>query len=318
MNRCHQKRNFRNQIGFTLVELLVVIAIIGVLVALLLPAIQAAREAARRSQCLNNLRQLGLGMENYQSSHSAFPPGQRRFAINGEKHAWCSFFLPFIEQGNIHDLLDFSKPFTDQVNYKAVTTVIPTYLCPSTSRIDPFRSIEGRITGVPFEKYGGEMACIDYLGISGPNPNEINPATQSAYGGQSGVLLGFKHSTWPNELAPPLMPPRKITDGLSNTVLVTECTGRGMEGPSPVGAWANGKNVSHIYRGINDLSDTLGSADDPYVNALREERILSDHPGGVNFLRCDSSATFIGDSIALPVLFAYMTRDGEETVEPLN
>ena len=142
--------------------------------------------------------------------------------------------------------------------------------------------------------------------------NRISPDLTSASG------LGVKHSTWPNELAPPLMPPRKITDGLSNTVLVTECTGRGMEGPSPVGAWANGKNVSHIYRGINDLSDTLGSADDPYVNALREERILSDHPGGVNFLRCDSSATFIGDSIALPVLFAYMTRDGEETVEPLN
>ena len=309
-NRCKRLK------GFTLVELLVVIAIIGVLIALLLPAIQAARESARRLQCQNNLKQLGLGMANYQAATGSFPPGQRRFAVNGEKHAWCSFFLPYIEQNNIHDLIDFKKPFTDQSNFDAVTSLISTYLCPSTSRVDPFRSVEGYITGVPFTPYGGGMACIDYLGISGPNPNEINPATNSAYGGQGGVLLGFKHSTWASLLEPPLMPPRKITDGLSNTVLVTECTGRGMEGPSPVGAWANGKNVSHIYRGINDLTDTIGD-EEPYVNALREERILSEHPGGANFLKCDGSVQFFNEEINLEILFAYMTRDGGESIPDL-
>lgn len=307
----------RSPKGFTLVELLVVIAIIGVLVALLLPAIQAAREAARRSQCLNNLKQIGLGMANYQTARGFFPPGQRRFDIKGEKHAWCSFFLPYIEQTNVHDLIDFKKPFTDQVNYSAVTTLIPTYLCPSIARVDPYRSTDGRISGLPFTPYGGEMACIDYLGISGPNPNEMNPATKSVYGGQGGVLLGFKHSSWANKLEPPNMSPRKITDGLSNTVLVTECTGRGMEGPSPVGAWANGKNVSHIYRGINDLTETTGN-EEPYVNALREERILSEHPGGANFLKCDGSVSFFNNSIALETLFAYMTRDGGETIAMEN
>ena len=307
----HGSRN-TSRAGFTLVELLVVIAIIGVLVALLLPAIQAAREAARRSQCTNNLKQLGLGMANYQSNHKVFPPGQRRFELGGDKHAWCSFFLPYIEQQNVHDRINFEKPFTDLENYDAVTTVIPTYLCPSTARMDPTRTPYGQITGFPFENFGGEMGCIDYLGISGPNPGEINPATQSAYEGQAGVLLGFKHSSWVNKLEPPPMSPRKITDGLSNTVLVTECTGRGMAGIDPIGAWANGQNVSHIYQKINDLSDTMGG--DPYLSALQEERILSDHPNGVNFLRCDGSVSFFSESMELFTLYAFMTRDGEEVV----
>ena len=93
--------------GFTLVELLVVIAIIAMLVTLLLPAVQAARAAARRTQCSNNLRQIGLGMLNYESVNQHFPPGQVRVAPKAMPMAWSAFFLPFIEEGAIHDRMDF-------------------------------------------------------------------------------------------------------------------------------------------------------------------------------------------------------------------
>src|SRR5688500_16941691 len=116
--------------GFTLVELLVVIAIIGILLALLIPAVQAARESSRKTQCANNLRQIGIGLQNYESTHKRWPAGKKWSGPpsdpNSFAQAWCNFLLEYIEEDAIHNSIDFKKPFTDPVNLRAANTIIPT------------------------------------------------------------------------------------------------------------------------------------------------------------------------------------------------
>ncbi|MCU0716951.1 MAG: DUF1559 domain-containing protein, partial [Pirellula sp.] len=127
--------------GFTLVELLVVISIIGVLVALLLPAVQAAREAARRLQCVNNLKQMGIGFHNYHSVHNRFPFGgagnvsATSAAIRAQwRPSWGTALLPYIEQQAIYEEIDLRRPYIDEVNHAAGARLIAIYLCPSAPK----------------------------------------------------------------------------------------------------------------------------------------------------------------------------------------
>ena len=138
----------RPTLGFTLVELLVVIAIIGILIALLLPAVQAAREAARRMQCTNNLKQIGLAMHNYHDSMKCLPFASAYNAgpFYQNVGTWAAFILPYLELQTHYDLFDFTHPMkydSDSTNKEAVTTVVAVYLCPS----DP-QSSEKQIFGV--------------------------------------------------------------------------------------------------------------------------------------------------------------------------
>jgi prepilin-type N-terminal cleavage/methylation domain-containing protein/prepilin-type processing-associated H-X9-DG protein len=310
-----------HKFGFTLVELLVVIAIIGVLVALLLPAIQAARESSRRTQCANNLKQLGLGLLNFEATKKKFPPGQR---LSGPPQqvpkpfpiAWSTLILSFIEQQTVADQINMKKPFTDPENLPATSTVISVYLCPSTSDVEEHRTSDGRLYNLA-PMVGDGLACMDYLGISGPDKDAKHPITKEVYGRQRGILIGTKGL--PNEEKlqdPPAVKASDVIDGLSKTVWLTECTGRGAgikeddNGneilDSTHGAWASGNNVTHIDKQINQGSP-------PKV--WYEERIHCDHPGGAHFAMCDGSVHFMSEDTSEKLIRSLCSRDGEEPIE---
>jgi prepilin-type N-terminal cleavage/methylation domain-containing protein/prepilin-type processing-associated H-X9-DG protein len=318
--------------GFTLVELLVVIAIIGVLVALLLPAIQAAREAARRSQCSNNLKQIGLGLLNYESAVKTFPPGE--IALNNSPatpcsgsackfFSWSSTFLPYIEEQSINDQIDFTRDMKLPPNWQAnltgpVNKVITTYICPSVATRQKQRGEDNRLrdfNGNGYSASTGEgLACIDYMGIPGPGQNVPNLVTGVNYPENSGVLLRHLGSN------PAVMVVRvkHITDGLSKTVIVGEVTGRGVgiTGSAPTwgddlskldGAWSANDNCSPVKKAINFR---------PVEEGWKDQEIWSDHPGGAHLLMCDGSVHFVAEEADLDgVLAPLCSRAGGESID---
>ncbi|TWU27738.1 Type II secretion system protein G precursor [Bythopirellula polymerisocia] len=300
------------QQGFTLVELLTVIAIIGVLIALLIPAVQAARESSRRTRCTNNLKQLGIGLAAFESTNARFPAGQRWSAPRSEPGsyaiAWSAVLLPQIEQRAIADLIDFRFPLTDPRNFPATSQIISLYLCPSTSLVESHRSESGHLFNLGAIQ-GEGLACLDYLGISGPDKNAKNPSNNLKYGRQRGILIGTKGFPDSDKLTdPPPIRTKDVTDGLSYTTWLTECTGRGADEKKGNvdaihGAWASGNNVTHIDSGIND---------EKLPQAWHNERIRSDHPGGAQFAMCDGSVHFLSDTISKKLIRALCSRNGEE------
>ncbi len=197
-------RHSPSRAAFTLVELLVVIAIIGILVALLMPAVQAAREAARRVQCSNNLKQLGLACHTYQTSNGAFPPGHTDFG--GNEHSWCTLILPFLEQQALYDKVDFTVKWNHANNRLVKEFNLAAQLCPSSDHKDPGQG--------------------DYGGINGPRGLPGLPGGWR-YGESyaAGVLIatgGTRDGVWNS--AP--ISAALIRDGLSNTLIIAEDAGR--------------------------------------------------------------------------------------------
>jgi prepilin-type N-terminal cleavage/methylation domain-containing protein/prepilin-type processing-associated H-X9-DG protein len=299
--------------AFTLVELLVVIAIVGVLAALLIPAIQSARESSRRAACQNNLKQIGVALANYEAAMNRWPPGKKWSGPTTDPSSfamsWSSFVLNYLEEQVLAQQIDYKLPFTDPKNMPATSTVVPVYLCPSTSDVEEHR-VNNRLQNLG--SIAGEgLACIDYLGISGPDKDAKHPVTKVAYGRQRGVLIGTKGLPLEEELIePPPITSAKISDGLSMTICISECTGRGMSVKdgvldSPHGAWASGSNVTHIDGGINDHAT-------PKV--WYEEQIHADHPGGAHVLKCDGSVHFLYEEVEKKVVRSLATRDGGEAV----
>ena len=193
----NSRRNLRIRPAFTLVELLVVIAIIGVLIALLLPAVQAAREAARRMQCANNLKQLSLGMHNYESALRHFPP---QILMEPGQYRWSSQsrILPYLEQGSLYNIIDFEAPYGDQYidGVKLQATRIPTLLCPSEARDETrFKNDEPYHYPLNYAVNSGEWFIY-------------NPVAQT--GGNGAFFPGEG------------LEGREITDGLSNTLMLAE------------------------------------------------------------------------------------------------
>jgi len=329
------RHSWRSRLAFTLVELLVVIAIIGLLVALLLPAIQAARESSRRTSCTNNLKQLGDGLHSYLAQRTTFPPGVEQKCYRCDAWNWHALILDHIEEKPLSKMLSFGQQPTAKPNNQPdlsgpTNVIIPIFLCPSTERLAPFRSREGYLGD--FIKNGhwdlGEgMACTDYGGIDGPNDNVLNPYKKNSlgngydqYGKGRGVLLNITaQKNDPGIHVARKIGPKSITDGMSNTMMVAELTGRGWNTRDKVarGAWAggyvdpNGANTFAIKYNIN-LPEPPGPSD---PSAWTYDEIFSDHPGGANVLLCDGSVRFLSDGIDVVLLMSLASRDGGENMD---
>lgn len=254
------KTDRRRRLGFTLVELLVVIAIIGILIALLLPAVQAAREAARRSQCTNNMKQVGLAFHNYHDAYKAFPlpvivtlTDTVPLTPDGlaTTTSWGTSILPFIEQGTIYDGYDMNLPAWDLANAPATSSAVPSFTCPST--VDGDRTISYTIPagmifpGVPAVTFT-EAAPIDYVpttmvmgdfirSVYTTPPRPI-PSTDKIPGwgvGVVGFYSGYVIDNWSGCKL------RDIIDGTSNTFLLGELAGRNTlyRGKTQIGAGAD-------------------------------------------------------------------------------
>ena len=291
--------NYRGR-GFTLIELLVVIAIIAVLMALLLPAVQQAREAARRTQCKNNLKQIGLALHNYHDVANAFPPGFIQGDLsNPALHrglGWGAMLLPYIDQSPLYNKLSFVAgvgPGTPEWK-----TIIPAWQCPSDNQLSGDATYGA--TG-PGSCTGGsgcssittQAACVTPCTWSAP-PVSTGFAAKGTYVGNYGSLAFNNTATqWGNgtEFGNSRVNIRDMTDGTSNTFATGE---RAMKaGPA---TWAG-------VRGDDDNSKAngrlvLGSTASGLPNSSSTTGFSSNHVGGCHMLLCDGSVRFVSENLS--------------------
>ena len=299
--------------GFTLVELLVVIAIIGVLVALLLPAVQAAREAARRNACVNNLRQLGIALHNYHDTDGSFPRSNFFGKFTTDRLAplwgWLPQLLPYVEQTGLHDFIDFSQRPQTPRNLLAIKTPLDLLTCPSSP-------------------YGKELG---YQETNNTNSRELTSETSYAvnigdYANATGVG-GCDRATTIFRFGNNHLPPRgiisrygwsaklsQITDGTSQTFALGEVVGHWCVNQDfPYQAFAT---TAHPINFKNDVYLKKGNID--YIRESTDLRwnwsitFRSLHPGGAHFLMCDTSSQFVSEDIDQFTYMARATREGGE------
>ncbi len=300
----------RRNHGFTLVELLVVIAIIGVLVALLLPAVQAAREATRRMQCTNNMKQLGLACHNYHDIHKGFPNNNplvmradgRRF-VQG---SWTVALLPFLEQTAFYDQWDQNLGFAEGTNRALLTTSVPSYRCPSAPG-QPVQSFVGLPATSPFtadlEAIGAEVryeaTVVDYhapISAHTPPMDNTSPRVPAVFPQMS--AHGF----------------RDITDGTSNTMLFGEVAGFPARMNRGVRVGDNAPIFGHLGGWCRIL--TIKSSPDGstfyggncVINCTNHAstNLYSFHPGGVNICMADGSVRFLSETVSMDIVFRLM------------
>jgi len=318
----HRRTSSRS--GFTLIELLVVIAIIAVLISLLLPAVQSAREAARRSQCSNNLKQLGIAMHNYHDTIGSFPTSLWRATMGYEDgtptsrpgtsgHSWITMSLPFIEQTTIYNAVNFSLHPATPDNHTALMTPISVLQCPS----DPSPSITQytRVdTGVGYfgpgdGRNGSSGPKLSYFGNIGDNNNDDQlywpfrslPIFRDRGYGEGGTETGIMCRSGGTVSI------RDVTDGTSNTFAAGESlyeTCNWFTWPNPNGTTISSVvplNLKILHKdtsgdavwggttGINDRFDSW--------NWRSGFGYRSQHPGIVQFLFCDGRVTAIKETI---------------------
>ncbi|PQO25597.1 prepilin-type cleavage/methylation domain-containing protein [Blastopirellula marina] len=298
--------------AFTLVELLVVIAIIGILIALLLPAVQQAREAARRMQCANNLKQICLAFHNYADVNKGFPQARITGVYDGANSVfsgWPTAILPYIEQGNLAELYNDNLPHFHEDNQELVRTKIDLFVCPSTPN-------------------GDRQVQLS----TGPVESTLIP---DRYGAPGDYYVRLQTWVWPSgptldvgldsNAATPLA---KFTDGLSNTVLLGEVCARpvlyinGKPQSSPMtaqpgwSAWA-GPQALRLRSYNSDCSAESDSSNvyQQAINVCNQQGLYSFHPGGAMVSLGDGSVRFLAETTDIETVVAMHSRSGGEVFE---
>lgn len=305
--------------GFTLIELLVVIAIIGILVGLLMPAVQSAREAARRTQCLNNQRQLGLALLNFNSVHGVFPASGWTTAGPGNPAgkyvSWRPLILPFLEQQNLNDLYKFQFNWWEDTNPTAASVPVPAFQCASApGRPDVLTAVAKPPR--PDMTFANPVAPTDYEALMGIQPNSVNP-NLPAPGYMAANRFSVMHRNSRNRFA-------DILDGSSHTVMVVECAGRPQVYRQRVAqsalsndqgiCWADSEGPFSFDGTRLDGSAEGGMGATLVMNRRNDNEPYSFHPAGGTFLFADGHVTFLAESISLQVACKLFTRSGGEVL----
>jgi prepilin-type N-terminal cleavage/methylation domain-containing protein/prepilin-type processing-associated H-X9-DG protein len=309
----HFRYRSRRAHGFTLIELLVVIAVIGVLIALLLPAVQSARASARRTQCTNNLKQIGLAMHNYHASLNVFPPGYISLTVGNQPNGnevgpgwgWGTMLLNALEQGPLFSATNFNLPITDPSARTVRESNLSVFLCPSSVGSGPVLLADSSNNPLL-----GDLSAGQYIASAGQFEPGDSPADNN------GVF--YRNSR---------ISLRDITDGSSLTLMVGERS-RNLADATWVGAVASAVVCTNPQWPVRNCEPSnvlvLGHTgpvvgEQPWVDVPNYKGAGADdfwslHPGGCNFLFCDGSVRFIKETVNPTVFSSLATRASGEIV----
>ena len=303
--------------GFTLVELLVVITIIGILIALLLPAVQAAREAARRSQCTNHLKQVGTALHNYEQSFRELPFGSS-YPVMNQGATWAMFILPLLEQENLYRQFNFKLPLYNAYYQQIIRTPVPTYICPSdpastnpvfTARGDPGSPNPDTSAGLWYPTCIGPTQPDQCTFCPNPTAAANNYCCQGCNFGTYGWPCGTNDGNTVGMFGRYFKGIRfsQVTDGLSNTIMAGETL------PS-----------HYMWNGIYMPNFPVVSTSIPLNTMIKDNGVHTDwwrdsgyksmHPGGANLMMGDASVRFVTQSIDYRLYNELGTREGGEAV----